>query len=81
MKLLTSNGLVRLWSRILDKLKASCITYDNTTSAIDAVTVQEAIDETNEKINDVVVTRMGNCYLKYEEGIFYVGYDTEELEV
>jgi len=85
MKFLTSNGVIRLWRNFLAKLKATFIEYDNTTSKLEATTVQGAIDETATSIQDmrdeVIVTRMGNCYLKYEDGKFYIGYDTEETEV
>lgn len=68
-KHLTGIGLKRLLTNLISKLK-----YSNTTSKLEATTVQGAIDE-------VVVTRLGNCYIKHEDGKFYIGYDTEETEV
>lgn len=70
MKFVTSNGLIRLWNNILAKLKAIFIEYDNTNSNLEATTVQGAIDELSSKTD-----RMGNCYFKYENGVYYVGHE------
>ena len=77
MKFLTSNGVIRLWKNFLARLKARCIEYDNSYSQLDGATVQEAIDEIANKFD----TRMGNCYLKYENGKYYIGHEVEETEV
>ena len=54
MKLLTSNGVVRLWKHILAKLKAVFIEYDNTESKLESLTVQGAIDEVNSKVVNII---------------------------
>lgn len=77
MKFLTSNGVIQLWKNFLARLKARCIEYDNSFSQLDGSTVQTAIDEVNYKLT----SRMGDCYLKYENGKYYIGHEVEETEV
>lgn len=53
MKFLTSNGVIRLWNNMIAKLKASCITYDNAESLLDATDVQGAIDKMKSVVDKI----------------------------
>ena len=65
---------VGLFENLLEDLSARNVKYDNATSGLSATNAQGAIDE-------VAIARLGNCYFKYEDGKFYIGYDSEEMEV
>lgn len=80
MKVATDNGIMRLWSNVVKKLKGECISYDNTSSKLEATTVQGAIDEVKGTSDNIVTNQLGNCYLKYEDGKYYIGHDTAETE-
>lgn len=65
-----------LYSKVdlLEDLLARNVEYDNATSKLSATNAQDAIDE-------VAIARLGNCYFKHEDGKFYIGYESEEMEV
>lgn len=52
-KYLIGSGLKKLWTNIIAKLTAVFVTYDNAVSNLEAVNVQDAINEVNSKVTKI----------------------------